>query len=190
MRLVVGLGNPGERYSRTPHNAGFEVVDRVAQRQGLQFQRKKLGLFQWDVGCLAGSKSLGFWLQKPQSFMNRSGGPVSRLTKYFKIGPSDVLLVLDDMALPLGKLRLRPEGSSGGHLGLESVISGLGTKDFARLRVGVDTGGSGDWQELVLRPIPRGRQNEFEAVYEKAADAVELWLKTGDLNQCMNRFNA
>ncbi len=185
MFLIVGLGNPGKRYRDTPHNAGFQVCDRFAARHGLGEETRKFGgLFgrgrvdQQDVGVL-----------KPETYMNLSGESVAQAVRYLPIEPEDVFLVFDDMDLPSGKLRLRKGGGHGGHNGIRSVIEHLGTRDFARLRVGVgrppqQRGATGHLLSKV-RPDERKR---FSETVDLAVEAVEGFLKDG-IDAAMNRFN-
>ncbi|MHB2020624.1 MAG: aminoacyl-tRNA hydrolase, partial [Candidatus Xenobia bacterium] len=136
MRLVVGLGNPGSEYAQTRHNAGFMVVDRLAREfRADSFRREARHEAEIASCMLPGCGKV--WLCKPQTFMNESGRSVSSLANFYQIPPEEVLVVADDFALPLGKLRLRERGSSGGHNGLESVGEQLGTNNWPRLRIGI-----------------------------------------------------
>jgi len=133
MKLIVGLGNPGRSYANNRHNIGFMCVNHFARTQGIRFDRKQ-GQARIGSGEIAGSQVV---LAKPQTYMNSSGESVSRLVKRFKVTPGDLLVIHDDLDLPLGKIRIRHGGSSGGHKGITSIISWLETQDFARLRVGI-----------------------------------------------------
>jgi PTH1 family peptidyl-tRNA hydrolase len=133
MKIIVGLGNPGRRYEATPHNLGFQVVDELARRWSLSFREVRQARAEVAEGMLAGKPAL---LVKPQTFMNLSGESVSVLTRQRELGQDDLLVITDDVALPIGRLRIRPRGSHGGHNGLRSIVERVGHEDFARLRVG------------------------------------------------------
>jgi PTH1 family peptidyl-tRNA hydrolase len=183
MKLVAGLGNPGEKYRGTRHNVGFEVVDAIAARHGLVFEDWKA------VGHLADWRrpEERVLLLKPLSFMNLSGPALAAVRSFYK--PDDLLIVCDDVNLPLGRLRARASGSEGGHNGLRSVAESLGTIDYARLRVGV---GRGDMRrDLADHVLARFASDEMRGVDEamtRAADAVEMWISDG-LVKVMNLFN-
>ena len=187
MKLVVGLGNPGASYRGTRHNAGFEVADLLAARHGLTFETAPVGphalMAKWRR---ADDTSL---VAKPLTFMNLSGEAAGSLCRYFKIEIADVLIVCDDVNLPLGRLRARATGTEGGHNGLKSIAQHFGTIDYARLRVGV---GRGDTRrELADHVLARFESDErpaVESAIARAADAVEHWLDTG-LERMMNLFN-
>jgi PTH1 family peptidyl-tRNA hydrolase len=182
---VVGLGNPGERYRRTRHNAGFMAVDVLAARSGAA---GRVAGDAWVAQTrLAGGAAL---LAKPLCFMNASGGPVARLLAEFSASPSDLVVVVDDVALDLGTVRVRERGSHGGHNGLRSLVETLGTEEFARVRIGVRGGElPGDLAEYVLADF---LPDELLAVQEAvglAAEAVVCLLEDGAAT-AMNRFNA
>src|SRR6516162_2793261 len=165
LRLVAGLGNPGTQYADTRHNVGFMVVDAFATSERIDLAPST----RW--GC-----ELGKWgdilLAKPLTYMNRSGQAIAALTHYFKIAPEEVLVVVDDVALPLGRLRLRPSGSDGGHNGLRSVVDHLGEM-FMRLRVGVGSPRTGDLVDHVLGEFDRSERAIVAKAVERAAEAVE-----------------
>lgn len=185
MRLVVGLGNPGPRYRGTRHNVGFEVLDVLARRLDLAFESAPAD------ALLARQRGPGarVMLAKPLTYVNRSGGAVQALRHYFRIEPEALLVVADDVNLPLGRLRGRRSGSDGGHNGFASIIASLGTGEFARLRVGV---GRGDARRSltahVLAGFDEDEREEMEAAVERAADAVETFVADG-IDRMMNRFN-
>ena len=186
MKLIVGLGNPGSKYEGTRHNVGFDVVDEYARRRGLTF-----GSCPADA-LLARERGpdARVILAKPLTFMNLSGGAVGTLSRYYRVDPADILVVVDDANLPLGRLRVRPEGSDGGHNGLRSVIEEFGTQEFPRLRVGVGRGGLG--RELVGHVLSRFEDDErgkIEELVTRAADAAEVFVEE-DILTVMNRFNA
>lgn len=189
MFLVVGLGNPGLQYARTRHNAGWFVIDELARRHSIELKKQnadtKIGL-----GWL-GEHKIG--LVKPQTFMNLSGRPVAALRNFYKLELSQILIVTDDLNLPLGTLRLRAGGSEGGHNGLKSVAQMLGSKEYPRLRFGVgepprEERASAGTAGYVLRPFSPGEWDAVETTTARAADAVESWIRDG-LALAMNRFN-
>lgn len=183
--LVVGLGNPGQTYAAHRHNVGFRVVDALARRHGLAFTHRR-GLARVAEGTIAGRRVI---LAKPQTFMNASGKSVARLSRAPNIPPERILVVYDDLDLPLGRLRLRAEGSSGGHRGLRSIIDALGTQQFARVRVGIDRPpGHMDPVDYVLEPFAARERPLLDDALARAADAVECWLHEGIL-AAMDRFN-
>lgn len=182
--LIVGLGNPGRKYAHHRHNVGFMAVSRLAKRHGLAFKRQK-GKAKVAEGPIAGQRVI---LAKPQTFMNLSGESVARLVRFFKIPPQRVLVVYDDLDLPLARLRLRPGGGSGGHKGLKSVIERLGTQDFPRLRLGIGRPLHGDPVDYVLQDFSAEERIEFERVLDRAVEAIEYWLIHG-IDAAMNVSN-
>ena len=181
----MGLGNPGERYRRTRHNAGFMVVDLLAGRSQAHFrQAGEAALAQAE---LAGQRVL---LVKPLTFMNRSGAAVEPLVRSTHTAPADVLVVLDDVALDLGTLRLRQLGSHGGHNGLRSVADALGSKEFQRVRVGIGRPpGRKDPAAFVLEGFTGTERAQVPTICEQAADATELLVELG-LEAAQNRVHA
>lgn len=184
MHLVVGLGNPGRKYAKTRHNAGFLVVDRLAERCGERVETKQLG-------SLVGRARLGgasAVLAKPQSFMNRSGQPVASLRGYFKVEQDDVVVVHDEVDLPFGRVRIKSGGGHGGHNGLRDLSRAIG-KDFTRVRVGVGRPPEGwDTADYVLGKWTPAESEALEEVVDLAADAVEAVLRDGAL-AAMNVYN-
>lgn len=182
MKAIVGLGNPGGEYAGTRHNIGFDVVDELARRWGVRLRMWKSVA---EVAVVSARETV---LVEPQTFMNLSGDAVRRIATFHKVDPADVLVVVDETQLPLGKLRIRRSGSAGGHNGLKSVIQHLGDQ-FPRLRIGV---GRGDPErDLADHVLSRFTRDEREAVAEaigRAADAVELFVADG-VEVAMNRFN-
>ncbi len=188
--MIVGLGNPGPEYARSRHNVGFQVVDLLAERHRLVFdryqKRARLALGRVEP---AGGAALKVVLAKPLTYMNASGEAVGQLAAFYKIAPADILVVFDDLDLPLGKLRLRPDGGSGGQKGLESIIKALGTEGFPRLRVGIGRPpGQMDPAEYVLQPFSTDQEKEMAFVRPRAAEAIECWLAQG-IEAAMNQFN-
>jgi PTH1 family peptidyl-tRNA hydrolase len=182
VRLIAGLGNPGAEYKGTRHNVGFEVVDRLASEWDLSWQHEK----NWRVLWAKGAN--GVILAKPTSYMNRSGEPIQALAHYYKISAGEMLIVLDDMALPLGRLRLRPDGGTAGHNGLESVIVQFGTEQIPRLRVGIGAAPAEGAVDYVLGRFFEEERPVLEKTLARAADAVKWSIDKGVLS-AMNLFN-
>lgn len=180
-RLVVGLGNPGRDYEHTRHNVGFMIVDRMAAQAGASFQIQK----NWKASVAQAGPMI---LCKPLTFMNLSGQAVRSVGSFYKIPPSQTLVVLDDMALPLGKLRLRSGGSAGGHNGLQSVIDHLGTSEVARLRVGIGAAEPGAAVGHVLGRFALEERPALEQSLVRAQAAIESARLQG-LEAAMNAFN-
>jgi PTH1 family peptidyl-tRNA hydrolase len=186
MKLIVGLGNPGPRYRGTVHNVGFDVVDEVAGRRGVSFEAAPADALMARLRDVDG----GALLVKPLTFMNVSGDAVGALQRYFRVSVEDVLVVVDDVALPAGRLRVRRSGSAGGHNGLKSIIACLGTDGFARLRVGVGRGDPRrDLSDHVLSRVTGELRETLVEATAKAADAAELFL-AAPIEEVMKRFNA
>ena len=186
MKLIVGLGNPGPRYRGTVHNVGFDVVDEVAGRRRVSFEAAPADALMARLRDVDG----GALLVKPLTFMNVSGDAVGALQRYFRVPVEDVLVVVDDVALPAGRLRVRRSGSAGGHNGLKSIIACLGTDGFARLRVGVGRGDPRrDLSDHVLSRVTGELRETLVEATTKAADAAELFL-TAPIEELMKRFNA
>jgi PTH1 family peptidyl-tRNA hydrolase len=181
IRLVVGLGNPGAEYNRTRHNVGFSVVDLLASEWGLTWERSK----SWHALWAKGEKAI---LVKPASYMNRSGEPVSAVANFHKIAPAETLVVLDDLALEVGRLRLRLEGGTGGHNGLESIIMHFGTETIPRLRVGIGSAPSEGATDYVLGRFFEEEVPVVQKTIARAADAVKCAIDKGVLS-AMNLFN-
>jgi PTH1 family peptidyl-tRNA hydrolase len=185
MKLIVGLGNAGAEYAQSPHNLGFMAVDRIAERAGIDLRRPEAKSLT-GVGKLGGHEVV---LAKPQTMMNLSGLAVRDLLARRECEPRDFILLYDDVALPWGMLRIRENGTAGGHNGLKSIISAIGTMDFARVRIGVQPDHPiGDLAAYVLHPMRKAELELAADVSEQAADAVEAILAVGTA-QAMNRFN-
>lgn len=193
MKLVVGLGNPGPRYAGTRHNVGFRVVERFAARSSIGLDEER-----FDCRCGVGTirraefEPLEVAVLEPLTWMNRSGAAIAQALRGLPIeeASSDLLVVFDDVDLPIGRLRLRPQGGSGGHRGLADVIEALGRSDFARLRFGVGRpGGFVDTADWVLAPFSSEEEDPVRRSVEAAAEAVEVALLEG-IVPAMDRFNA
>jgi PTH1 family peptidyl-tRNA hydrolase len=185
VRLIVGLGNPGAEYAWTPHNLGFLVVDRLAERAGARVRRP-------EAKSYVGRGRLGeveVLLAKPQTFMNLSGMAVQELVARHQVDPRELIVVVDDVALPWGMLRIRERGTAGGHNGLKSIIAALETTEFARIRLGIQPGHPvADLAAYVLRPFRRSELEAAAELVDAAAEAAELILAEG-VERAMSRFN-
>lgn len=186
MKLLVGLGNPGDRYADTRHNVGFQVIDVLARRWSVDQWRDQ----QQALVARVRDGVEPVLLAKPMTFMNASGESVAGLSAFYKVPVGDVLVVLDEAALPLGRLRAGRGGSDGGHNGLKSVIARLGTRDVPRLRIGVGRGdGRRDLADHVLGRFTEDERRLVEAAVLRAADAAVMFVTEG-IERVMNAFNA
>jgi peptidyl-tRNA hydrolase, PTH1 family len=182
MKLVVGLGNPGRKYHGTRHNIGFAVADALARRGGIDFESAPV------EALIAKWRARETLIAKPITSMNLSGGAVGGLIRYFKIDPVDLLVIVDEVQLPLAKLRARARGSAGGHNGLKSIVQQLG-EDFARLRIGVGRGDARrDLADHVLAAFDQDEAAEVERMTARAADAAQLFITSG-IAAVMNGYN-
>jgi peptidyl-tRNA hydrolase, PTH1 family len=187
MKLIVGLGNPGKEYRDTRHNVGFMVIDELAKRHGLTLSMAPSQVPETFIAKKFGTDPL--LVAKPLTFMNRSGDAVAALARYFDIAPADLLVVIDEAALPFGRLRARARGSPGGHNGLKSVVDRLGTQEFPRLRLGIGRGDARrDLADYVTSKFEPGEGAELETFIARAADAAEMFAVEG-IEQVMNRYN-
>ncbi|MEQ9454873.1 MAG: aminoacyl-tRNA hydrolase [Phycisphaeraceae bacterium] len=184
MKLIVGLGNPGPEYAKTRHNAGFMVIERLAQRFGLARGKSRFS-GQYVDGQIGGCKA---GLLMPMVYMNRSGQSVVEALNFFKLTAGDILILVDDLALPCGAIRLRPEGGAGGHNGLKDIENRLGTRAYSRLRIGIDPPGRIPQADYVLGRFSPDQQAMVELALDRAADAAETWLTKG-IETAMNRYN-
>lgn len=186
MKLIVGLGNPGGRYLNTRHNIGFLAAERVAEAHRIELNQTK---FKAEIGRgeIGGDDVI---IAKPQTYMNRSGESVSSLLSFFRLNPSDCILICDDMELPLGKIRVRGKGGHGGHNGLRSIIEHTGSQEFVRVRVGI--GRPKEQSQVsgyVLSPFAKDEKQVIEDAIAKACRAVETLIADG-IEAAMNKFNA
>src|SRR5258708_5585257 len=185
MKLVVGLGNPGARYEGTRHNVGFAAVDLLAKRHGLQWEAAPRGI----EAVVANWRAGGAIFAKPLTFMNLSGPAVVGLLQFYKIPVEDQLVIVDEVQLDTGRLRIRPEGSAGGHNGLKSVIASLGTHAFPRLRIGVGRGDARrDLADHVLARFEPDERSVIAEAIPRGADAAQLFVAEG-VAAAMNRYN-
>lgn len=186
MKLIVGLGNPGKQYEHTRHNIGFEVIDALSSQLNIPLTQSKFkGLY--GMGFYKGEKVL---LLKPLTYMNLSGESIRAVVDYYQIDIEDLLVIYDDLDLPVGKIRLRQKGSPGGHNGIKSTVAHLGTQQFNRIRIGIDRPESGmiSVSDYVLSRF-RSDEKEFtQESVKKSADACQAWLEKPFL-QVMNEFN-
>lgn len=196
MKLIVGLGNPGRDYVGTRHNVGFEVVEMLAVRLGWvaagEFDRLARNKFdalvhEGTVETTGGAEKV--LLMKPVTFMNRSGRSVQGAASFFRVEPADVLVIVDDLSLAAGRIRLRAGGSDGGHNGLQSIRQALGTKDFPRLRIGIDAAPPEiPGRDYVLGKFSPDQRFAIDAALPRAAGCCATWLESG-VEAAMNRFN-
>ncbi len=184
MYLIVGLGNPGTQYAGTRHNVGWEVIERLSSRHRIPVKRRTMRSVLGD-GVIEGKRAI---LARPMTYMNLSGEAVGAISRMYRIPPEQIIVVVDDVALPLGRLRLRLKGSCGGHNGLESIERHLSTQEYPRVRIGVGGARPG---ELIDHVLSKFRPDERAAIAEAldlAADAVEMALRDG-FEQAMNVYN-
>ena len=186
MYLVVGLGNPGKQYEATRHNMGFDTIDVLVERHKIPQGGVKFNAM-YGSGFIGGEKVI---FMKPLSFMNLSGGPVQEMAAYFKIDPeSELIIIQDDIDLEPGQLRIRKQGSAGGHNGIKNIIAHLGTQEFPRIKVGVgDKPPRMDLADYVLSRFSKEDREKMEQAFKDAADAVEVMITEG-ADAAMNRFN-
>ena len=197
MYIIVGLGNPGKEYAHTRHNVGFETIDILADRMGIEVEEKKhKGLC--GKGILAGQKVI---LLKPQTYMNLSGESVKEVMSFYKVPIENLIVVFDDISLPMSMIRLREKGSAGGHNGIKNIISHMGTDGFARVKVGIGEKPNGwDLADYVLAKFNKDEEPLIEAGIDKAAEAVEMKFiqhndmvfirfDDGKMRDAMNKFN-
>lgn len=185
MKLIVGLGNPGNRYERTRHNLGFLVIDRLARRNEVQIDRPLCDALVGDWFC----NEEGIVLAKPQTFMNRSGAAIEGLLREFGASPEDLAVIYDDLDLPFSRIRIRPNGSGGGHRGVASIIESLAGAPFNRVRLGIGRPPEGmEATDFVLQPFSSEEASQLDAVVDRAAEAVGCLLRDG-LRRAMELYN-
>jgi PTH1 family peptidyl-tRNA hydrolase len=183
--LIVGLGNPGRKYAGNRHNAGFHVVDSLAATDDLSFDQRRNRAYLAH-GHIEGVRVI---LAKPQTYMNLSGEAVGALARFYKVRPERILVIFDDLDLPLGSLRLRPKGGAGGHKGMASIIAHLNTHDFPRVRIGIGRPpGRMPPETYVLQDFRENEKQIMQQTYEKAVDAIQMAV-CDSFEMAMNRFN-
>jgi PTH1 family peptidyl-tRNA hydrolase len=184
MKLIVGLGNPGSEYQSTRHNMGFAAIDYISEKQGIPVKKSKHQALIGE-GTLGGERVV---LVKPMTYMNLSGDAVSALARWYKVEPADILVIYDDMDLPVGQMRLRPSGSAGGHNGMKSIILRLSSDQFPRLRIGIGRRENNDTIDYVLGKLNSEEQEIQFKLLGDVCDAVVMFVKNG-LEPAMNRYN-
>lgn len=184
MKLVVGLGNPGDEYTNTRHNIGFKVIDNYAKSKNLSIDKQKFNgnyvkFNEYGVDVI---------LLKPLSYMNLSGEVVSKFASYFHISPSDILIISDDLDMPTGKIKLKESGSSGGHNGLKNIALHLGTYDFKRLKIGISKEKSIDVKDYVLGKLSKEELNIIDGILDTTNCIIDAFLKL-DFKKVMSKYN-
>ncbi len=185
MRMIVGLGNPGDEYADTRHNTGFKVIDSLAETVGIKVKKRKFGA-RFESGEFAGKKLI---LLKPWQFMNRSGQAVATAMGFYKLDIGELIVVTDDMDLEPGRIRIRAKGSAGGHNGLADIIQKLGQNEFARCRIGIGRSAEIEPVSYVLDKPAEDQEPLLAAAIERARDAVLCWIEYG-IETAMNKFNS
>lgn len=185
--MIVGLGNPGDKYKTTRHNAGFLALDYASKKWGCNITTSKFDALVGEA-VVGGNRTL---LLLPQTFMNLSGNAVGKAAKFYKIEPSNITVVFDDISLDVGKMRIRKKGSAGGHNGIKSIIENLGTDEFPRIKIGVGKKPHPemDLADWVLSGFTKDEQDSLSELFEKVTDALTLMNK-GDIDKAMNNFNS
>ena len=184
--LVVGLGNPGREYAGNRHNIGWRVADRFAAAREWRFTKKQNDALV-ALGSIGGARVI---VAKPQTFVNQSGRAVGPLARFYKVPPERMLVIVDDLDLPFGTIRLREKGGAGGHNGMRSIIERLGTGDFPRLRIGIGRPpGQIDPAAFVLRDFDTSEQAELEDITDRAVSAIDIFIAEG-IDAAMNKFNS
>ena len=185
MKIIVGLGNPGDEYADTRHNTGFKVIDALAEMIGVKVKRRKFAA-RFELGEFADKKLI---LLKPWQFMNRSGRSVATAMGFYRLSIGQLMVVTDDMDLEPGRIRVRAKGSAGGHNGLADIIEKLGTNEFARCRIGIGQSTEADAVSYVLDSPAEDQEPLLAAAIKQARDAVLCWIEHG-IEAAMNKFNS
>ena len=186
MKIIVGLGNPGEKYLKTRHNLGFMVIDRLAQQLEMECSQKKYQSLFCKKSVNVDREEIV--LLKPQTFMNLSGIAVKEVMDMYKCALQDLMVICDDLDIPLGKIRIRRNGGCGGHRGLESIADRLGSTVFSRLRIGIGRPAFGDTSDYVLSAFSKEEEPVTMEAIEEACQALKTWMFEG-VEVCMNKFN-
>ena len=185
MKIIAGLGNPGKKYDRTKHNTGFMCLDNYMAKNGLSLNQNKFeGLFTKEK--IAGEDVI---LLEPQTYMNESGRSISQVANFFKIDPSDILIIQDDMDMPIGKIRIRANGKSGGHNGIKSIIRDLGTEKFNRLKIGIRHPENTTVVSWVLTPFNNEQQKLMDTAFSTSEDILADFISGKDAGYLMNKYN-
>ncbi|MFH5811870.1 aminoacyl-tRNA hydrolase [Companilactobacillus sp. FL22-1] len=185
MKLIVGLGNPGKKYDRTKHNMGFMTIDKLMDEYG-QTQMKKDFEAEYCKFKIDGET---VFLVKPLTFMNESGRAVNFLMGYYQIRPEELMVIQDDLDMPIGKIRLRTKGSAGGHNGIKSIISSIGTKEFSRIKIGIQHPAKQSVVNWVLTPFSKDEEPVALGGIDQAAALVKDWISGDSIDQLMNKYN-
>lgn len=185
MKMIVGLGNPGDKFTDTRHNTGFKVVDSLAEKLGTKVKTRKFGA-RLGTGEYTNKKLI---LLKPWQFMNRSGQAVATAMGFYKLAAGQLIVITDDMDLEPGRIRIRARGSAGGHNGLADIIEKLGTNGFARCRIGIGRSAEADTVSYVLDKPAADQESLLAEAIERARDAVLCWIEYG-IESAMNKFNS
>ncbi len=185
MKLIVGLGNIGPQYTGTRHNTGFMVVEEFAKRHDIQITTRKMDS-KYGTGFIGTEKIM---VVEPTTFMNESGRAVAQLQNYFDVDVDDIIVVHDDMDLPIGKIRIRNTGSAGGHNGIKSIINSIGTRDFARIKVGIAHPQKKKVVDYVLGKFSKEQLPDFLNAQDRAASAIEDWIAGSTIPELENKFN-
>ena len=183
--LIVGLGNPGKEYQGTRHNAGFSVIDALLKDLKLELDKKKYKALY----TIYKTNNIRYILVEPQTFMNSSGEAVSKLATFYKANSEDIIMIYDDMDLPLGSIRLRKSGSSGGHNGVKSIMGLMNTEEIKRIRVGITKDEHGDVIDYVLGKFKGEQLKQFKEGQKKAKEAIEYFIECNDFDKVMSKFN-
>ena len=184
--VIIGLGNPGKEYEKTPHNVGFMMVDAIAKANNIEFRLEKKHEAMIGSGIICGEKC---YLIKPMTYMNLSGSAVRSFVEYYNIPLEDIVVIYDDMDLPTGKLRIRTNGSSGGHKGMKSIIENLKSNEFSRIRIGIDKPKPGvQVVDYVLHKLTKAEMSLLEPTISKGPEMIETTIKQG-INCMMNIYN-
>lgn len=184
MKIIIGLGNIGKEYENTRHNAGFMAIDKLADILGFTFNQEKFSAY-FSKGKVEGEDVI---LLKPTTYMNNSGISLRQCMDFFKVSPQDILVLYDDMDMPVGKLRLRQKGSAGGHNGIKSIISHIGTQEFDRIRIGIGKDKMIPTVDWVLGKFPAEQKDDLNTALEQAAKAAKFSL-SHTFQDTMNRYN-
>ena len=184
MKLIVGLGNPGKEYEKTRHNIGFMTIDKFASKLGVEINKDKFSGLYCDVN-IGGEKVI---LLKPQSYINLSGEVIRKYVDFFKINIEDILIIHDDLDLPVGTYRVKQQGSSGGHNGLKNIELHLGTQEYKRIKIGISNNKLMDTKDYVLGKLSKEETEEIEKVKNIVLDILDDYFKL-DFNSLMNKYN-
>ena len=185
MKLITGLGNPGQKYDRTKHNTGFMALDQYLKTNSLTLNKDKFDGF-WTKEKINGEDVI---FLEPQTYMNDSGKSIAQVANFFKIDPKDILVIHDDMDMPIGKIRIRANGKSGGHNGIKSIMACLGTNNFNRLKIGIKHPENESVVSWVLTPFSAEQQKLMDAAFTTSEDIIDDFISGKDAQYLMNRYN-